>query len=181
MLDHFQLQPALRGFARQLRSLLLVCPHRGRCGGSYYVDAESGNDGGDGAAPDRAWRSFAPANGHSFVPGDRLLLRAGSRWEGQSLRPKGSGTPELPILIDRFGEGPDPVLAGEGRDHASVVGLDNQEGWEIAHLDISNDDAARSALLRGVEIHAADSGLLRHLVLRQLTVHDVTGPLANYK
>jgi hypothetical protein len=176
--ENYQLPSALRRFARQLLWLLFVCPVAAAAA-SYYVDPSAGNDGGDGTAPDRAWRSFAPVNGRSFAPGDRLLLRAGARWEGQSLQPKGSGSPEMPIVIDRFGEGPDPVLAGEGRV-PSVVRLDNQECWEIAHLDISNEEPVRTALLRGVEIHAADSGLRRHIVLRHLTVHDVTGPSANY-
>jgi hypothetical protein len=177
--EHNEAVPAFFRFARHLRSLLFVCPIAATAA-SYYVDPLAGNDGGDGTAPDHAWRSFAPVNGRSFAPGDRLLLRAGARWEGQSLQPKGSGSPELPIVVDRFGDGPDPVLAGEGRV-PSVVRLDNQEGWEIGHLDISNDDASHTALLRGVEIHAADSGLLHHLVFSHLTVHDVTGPLANYK
>ena len=178
MREHLQLFSALCRAARQLGCLYFVFPIAAAAA-SYFVDPSAGNDGGNGTAPDRAWRSFAPANGRSFAPGDRLLLRAGARWEGQSLQPKGSGSPEQPIVIDRFGDGPDPVLAGAGRV-PSVVRLDNQEGWEIAHLNISNEEAARTALLRGVEIHAADSGLRRHLVLRHLTVHDVTGPLANY-
>jgi hypothetical protein len=179
VLKHNKLPPALRRFAHQLRWLLCVCPVAAMAA-SYYVDPSASDDSADGTAPDHAWRSFAPANGHSFVPGDRLLLRAGSRWEGQSLQPKGSGSPELPIVIDRYGDGPDPVLAGEGRV-PTVVRLDNQEGWEIADLDISNQDAARTSLLRGVEIHAADSGPLSHLVLRHLSVHDVTGPSATYQ
>jgi hypothetical protein len=178
---HDQHQPlsAPRRFHVALRRLLLVCPIVASAA-SYYVDPSAGNDSGDGTAPDRAWRSFAVVNARTFVPGDRLLLRAGARWEGQSLQPMGSGSPEQPIVIDRFGDGPDPVLAGDGRV-PSVVRLDNQEGWEISRLDISNEDPARTALLRGVDIHAADSGLRRHLVLRHITVHDVTGPLANYR
>jgi hypothetical protein len=96
-----------------------------------------------------------------------------------SLQPRGSGSPSQPILIDRYGEGPLPALVGSGRVPA-VLRLNNQSGWIIRHLDISNQAAGDSPLLRGIEIHAADVGVLHTIVLQDLTVHDVTGPHTHY-
>ena len=60
----------------------------------YHVDQRAGDDAHDGRSPAQAWRSLAQVNATTFGPGDRILLRAGSVWEGEALRPLGSGTPE---------------------------------------------------------------------------------------
>lgn len=146
---------------------------------TYYVDSTQGDDTHLGTDPAHAWQSFAPVSHHTFAPGDSLLLRAGSRWEGTSLQPGGSGSSPHPITIDRYGDGPAPVLAGAGRVPV-VLRLNNQSGWIIRHLDLSNQAPANSPLLRGIEIHAADAGVLHTIVLQDLVVHDVTGPTTHY-
>ena len=148
-------------------------------GATYFVDSSGGNDASDGLAPSRAWRSFVPVDSHAFGPGDRVALKAGGRWEGQVFAPKGSGSDGNPIRVVSYGVGPAPALVGKG-DVPAVVRLDNQEYWEIEGLDISNDEPARTRLLRGVEVHASDSGILHHLVLQHLVVHNVSGPAAAY-
>lgn len=146
---------------------------------TYYLDSAQGNDGNSGLAPAQAWRTLAAA-AREFAPGDQLLLHAGGHWDGQALQPRGSGTQGRPICIDRYGDGPAPALNGAGQVPA-VLRLDNQEFWEIANLDIANAANSHPALLRGVEIRAEDCGWRRHLVLRNLVVHDVSGPPATYQ
>lgn len=148
-------------------------------GATFHIDSARGDDRNDGLAPERAWRSFAPANEHAFAPSDQLLLCAGSRWEGAALQPRGSGRPNAPIRLGRYGKGPAPVIAGAGKVPAALR-LDNQEYWEISQLEITNHAAENPGLLRGVEIHAHDSGVREHVVLRELFVHDVNGPPAAY-
>ena len=85
---------------------------------------------------DVKWKSVEALN--------RLLLRAGCRWTG-TLQPKGSGAEGKPIVLDRFGEGPLPSIDGAGGEAALL--LRNQEFWEIANLELTNDaDEPRCAI-----------------------------------
>ncbi len=153
-----------------LAVLVLTC--RAVVAATYHVDSINGDDGRDGLSPARAWRSLAPVNAKTFAPGDRVLLRAGSRWEGVSLHPLGSGQPDAPIVVASYGEGPRPVLHGRGRV-PWVVGLQDQEGWEIRDLEITNFTEGPRQQHRGVEIRVRDFGWARHIHLRNLFVHDV--------
>ncbi len=139
---------------------------------TYHVDSTEGDDVRDGTAPDRAWRTLARVNATTFGPGDRILLRAGCTWEGASLHPLGSGGPDAPIRIGRYGDGPRPLLAGQGRV-PWVLGLQNQEGWEIRDLELTNHSAGERQRHRAVEIRAQDCGWVRHLHLQNLLIHDV--------
>lgn len=145
---------------------------------TYHVDSRDGDDAHDGRGPDRAWRSLAKVNATTFAPGDRILLRAGSAWEGVALHPLGSGTPDAPIVLDRFGEGAKPALHGRGRV-PWVLGLVNQECWEIGQLEITNFTDGAPQRHRGVELRAKDFGRVRHIHLKNLTVHDVNA-VADY-
>lgn len=146
---------------------------------SYHIDARSGDDTHDGLTPATAWRSLQTANGHTFVPGDRLLLRAGCSWEAETLQPPGSGIEGKPITLDRYGEGADPALHGRGAV-PYVLRLHNQEFWEIAHLEITNHSPEPGRRFRGIEIGAQDVGILHHIHLRDLYLHDVNAT-HNYK
>lgn len=141
---------------------------------SYHVDSASGNDASDGLAPERAWRSVERVNAATFQPGDRILLRAGSVWTDATLAPHGSGTPAASIVIDRYGPGATPVLNGRGQVPC-VLKIENQEYWEISHLEITNHTDKAGARLRGIELRAADSGVRHHLHFTDLFIHDVNG------
>jgi hypothetical protein len=153
-------------------SLLFVAFASIASAASYYIDSREGNDAHDGTAPERAWRSLARVNATAFAPGDRILLRAGSVWEGVTLHPLGSGAPDAPITIDRYGEGPAPALHGRGRVPC-VLRLENQAGWEIANLELTNFTDGAPQRHRAVEIRARDAGWMRHVYLKKLFVHDV--------
>ena len=159
-----------------MRSLLitLICLFCGALApaADYHVDQRAGNDAHDGRSPSQAWRSLARVNATTFVPGDRILLRAGRGWEGESLQPRGSGTLAAPIVLDRYGEGPAPALHGRGRV-PWVLGLENQECWEIANLEITNFTAGTPQRHRAVELRAKDFGWVRHIHLKNLFIHDV--------
>jgi parallel beta helix pectate lyase-like protein len=145
-------------------------------GATYYVDALSGDDANTGTSPQHSWRTLTKVNSTTFHPGDRILFKSGSSWTGQ-LWPKGSGTAEHPIVIDKYGDkdGGDakPVINGAGVAEDAVL-LKNQEYWEICNLEITNTGAAPAAR-RGVHLVAENSGELRHIYLQNLTIHDVNG------
>ncbi len=140
----------------------------------YYLDSSSGDDRNSGLGADSAWRTLEKANAVSFQAGDRLVLKAGGTWRGR-LQPKGSGKPGQPIRIDRYGAGPKPIIRGSGEPAA--VHLYNQEHWEIANLEITNDGPAEG-LRRGVLVEGSNLGrALTHIHLVGLDVHHVRGKL----
>ena len=157
--------------------LLLLAGHL--FGATYHVDSTEGDDRHDGRTPSQAWRSLERVNTTTFTPGDQILLKAGSRWDGASLHPLGSGRPEAPIVLGRYGEGPKPALHGRGRV-PWIVGLQDQECWEIRDLELTNFSEGARQRHRAVEIRVKDFGRARHLYLKNLVVHDVNA-VSNYR
>ena len=46
---------------------------------THYLDCNAGSDTADSLTPRTAWRTVAKASSYVYQPGDRLLLRRGSR------------------------------------------------------------------------------------------------------
>jgi hypothetical protein len=78
---------------------------------TYYVDATSGSDAGDGLSPSTAWRTIAKINSFNFTPGSNVLLKRGETWH-EALKLNVSGAPNNPIVVDAYGTGPNPKLLG---------------------------------------------------------------------
>ena len=78
---------------------------------AIYVDSRCGDDRADGATPATAIASLKQLESFTLKPGTRVLFRAGGVWYG-SYHPVGSGLPQQPIIITRYGAGPDPILCG---------------------------------------------------------------------
>jgi copper-binding protein NosD len=153
--------------------------HRLLTGTTYYVDASRGDDTTSGLDEAHPWRSLGKINQKTFGAGDRILLRAGSRWSGQ-LWPKGSGTSGAPATVDRYGDGADPRIDGGGLV-ADAVRLANQEFWTLRHLEVTNQapstgtPGANLKDLRGIHVTGDNSRQLNGFVLDSVYVHDVTG------
>ncbi|UCC22785.1 MAG: hypothetical protein JSW23_01575, partial [Planctomycetota bacterium] len=81
--------------------------------GRYYVDSNDGNDNNSGTSPEQAWKSLAPVNSMTFMPGNKILFKAGTTYTGQ-LKPQGSGAEGSPIVINMYGDGNKPRIDGEG-------------------------------------------------------------------
>lgn len=141
---------------------------------TFYLDADLGDDQSAGTAPSAAWKSLVKLNSTTFHPGDRILLRSGNTWTGQ-LWPKGSGSPEHPIIVDKFGGNALPVINGAGLSEDAVL-LKNQQYWEIRNLEVTNTGST-SAVRRGVDVVAENIGDLHHIYIENLKVHDVNGSL----
>jgi len=141
---------------------------------TYYVDADSGSNTNSGSSAESAWKTLEKVNSTTFRPGNRILFKSGSVWTGQ-LWPKGSGSAERPIFIDKYGGDALPVVNGAGLAEDAVL-LKNQEYWEIRNLEITNAGATpASAMRRGVDVIAENCGDLHHIYLQNLAVHDVNG------
>lgn len=148
-------------------------------GETYHIDSADGDDLAAGTSIDTAWRSLKKVNATTFAPGDRILFKAGGAWSGQ-LHPQGSASPGKPIIIDRYGEGPRPIIAGEGTADLpgrSTIYLYNQEYFEIGSLEITNYLEGDNNIKRGVYVLAENYGEVHRIHLRNLFVHDVNGSL----
>jgi len=146
---------------------------------TYFVDSVNGSDSERGTRMAAAWKSLDKVNQTTFRPGDRILFRSGGAWSGQ-LHPKGSGVAGDPIIIDKYGTGPLPLIAGEGTvglPGNATVYLYNQEYWEISNIEITNLLEGNTDVKRGVYVGAEDYGSVNHIHLSNLVVHDVNGTL----
>jgi len=145
---------------------------------AYYVDSGGGSDDHKGTSAQSAWKSLAKLDGVQFEPADTIRLKAGCRFAGR-LHPKGSGAEGKPIVIDRYGNGADPVVAGQGKVE-NTIRLHNQHHWEIRNLTVTNtdgggwDDEGR-AIRRALYVTAEDAGNVVHIYLQNLEIRDVRG------
>jgi len=144
---------------------------------TYYVDSAGGNDSNIGNQPDAAWQTLAKVNATTFLPGDAILLKAGSTWTGQ-LHPKGSGTAAARIVLDRYDSGPKPLIHGGGLDSAAVL-LQDQQYWTIRNLEITNNGTTATRK-KGILILNNCTGTLSGIEVRDCDIHDVTGVMSNY-
>jgi len=131
---------------------------------AFYLDCSAtANGSGTQASP---WNALASANGYNFQPGNQLLLNRGTTCNGM-FQPRGSGSSGLPITIDAYGTGAQPIING-GTNTAGVL-LANQQYWEINNLEVVGGNQF------GVSIYAdVDNVNLDHIYLRNLNVHGAT-------
>ncbi|MCR8643409.1 DNRLRE domain-containing protein [Paenibacillus sp. N1-5-1-14] len=160
-----------------LLTFVVGSPEIARAAGSnYYVDAASGNDTNSGTSASDAWKSLNKLNSTTFAPGDQILLKAGSVWNGQ-LWPKGSGTSGNPIVIDQYGTGNKPIINGNGTQYpantSGAVMLYNQEYWEINNMEVTNYSTTITSSRSGILVYNNEEGLKNHIVIRNTYVHDV--------
>ncbi|UNK16154.1 hypothetical protein MNQ98_16615 [Paenibacillus sp. N3/727] len=164
-------------------SIAAVSPTKvmAEAGNTYYVDNVSGDDNHGGTDQSAAWKTLAKVNATTFAPGDKILFKAGGSWQGQ-LWPKGSGADGSPIVIDMYGTGNKPLITGVTSE-LSTVFLKNQEYWEINNLEVTNpssepftrDWKGARGERRGVYILNEERGILNHIYIKNLNVHDVDG------
>uniref|UniRef100_UPI000472D6D2 right-handed parallel beta-helix repeat-containing protein n=1 Tax=Paenibacillus forsythiae TaxID=365616 RepID=UPI000472D6D2 len=159
----------------------LMPPGRAAAAGTtYYVDAAAGDDANSGTSEESPWKSLDKVNSVVFDPGDRILLKAGSVWNNAYLDLKGSGTEGSPIVVDRYGFGPKPLIhfgntavGGEGFG----VRLKNVSYWEINNLEITSGQHATDMRRSGILVvgEGAGAGAVQHIYIKGNDIHDVFG------
>lgn len=82
----------------------------------YYVNEAEGDDDNAGTTHELAWKTLAKVNASEFNPGDRILLRCGDVWAGETLAPTCSGTEDRPLVFGCYGTGTLPHIYGSGTD-----------------------------------------------------------------
>ncbi len=150
---------------------------------TYYVDGNAGNDSNPGtlASP---WRSLTKVNNTTYAPGDTILLRRGSVWQGL-LAPCASthcsGTAAAPIKIDSYDTGTvshgPPQVNGAGSGEATLYML-NQSYWEIRNLEITNTGPTGFHYV-GIQLvcSSTTAQVCHHVYIGYNTVHGVNGIL----
>lgn len=131
---------------------------------SYFIDC-SATEAGDGSSAN-PWNSLADAQAHAFAAGDRIALKRGTVCHG-CFAPQGSGVEAHLIRLTAYGNGPRPRIVATAKDRQALL-LFNQEDWQIDSLDLSGS-ATYGIFVTG------DKGILHHIALKNLYVHDVQG------
>nr|WP_173023491.1 MULTISPECIES: InlB B-repeat-containing protein [unclassified Pseudoflavonifractor] len=172
-------------------------------GTTFYVDSEGGDDSSEGTSADAPWKTLGKVNALTLKPGDRVLLKAGSVFEGQSLSLRGSGSGESPIVVDMYDgdtvgaqAGARPVIHANGVAKADfVIGREGDTGTtsrpgvayglhiknmshiRVSNLEITNTTGTRQMAV-GVVVEAESGrGVVSGVHLDGLYVHDVYGTL----
>lgn len=148
-------------------AVLLVALLSPLVAGDYHLDCAGGDDAAPGTSPATAWRTPSRASRHTFGPGDRLLLKRGTRCEG-ALAPQGSGMAGNPAVVSTYGEGAAPRVDAPGAPAA--VALWNQSHWRLENF------SAGGSTEYGIHV-SGDSGVMHGIELRDLHISDVRGPL----
>lgn len=145
----------------------------------YYVDSAGGNDNNNGLTTVGAWKSLSKVNDVQLSPGDKVYLKAGSVWNGEYLRLKGSGTAEMPIVIDMYGSGARPVINTNGASSAAVS-LMYVQGYEINNLELTNYTDTALTYCRGLYAETGNTDSRSHFSFSNLYIHDVNGVLSDH-
>lgn len=163
-----RLDKAGKQFALFVLIAFLLCagsPAGGQTTGTHWYLNCSAKDAGDGSFA-HPWNSLSSAQAHSFVAGDHIALMRGTVCHG-SFSPRGSGTADHPIRLTAYGNGLRPRIVATAKDRQALL-LFNQEYWQIDSLDLSGSNTY------GVFV-SGNRGTLRHIYLKNLSVHDVQG------
>jgi hypothetical protein len=166
----------------------------------YYIDGIGGLDGNAGNTPDFAWKNISKLNTLTLGPGKKVLLKAGSTWNGQQLKFSGSGNATSPIVFDKYGIGAKPLLNGNGITGQGVVYLYNQQYIEINNMEITNSPIGAlnsdffiglynasvspnpnplGADRRGVMVAIDNFGTANHIYLKNIDIHHIKGQLGS--
>ena len=138
-----------------------------------HLDSRQGKDSNDGKSGTTAWQSLARANTFEFKPGDRLLLKCGSRFRG-GVKLKLQGTLEKPIVIESYGEGRNPFIDAKG--HMAGVHLVGSHHVVVRELEITADGGATKSGKKdrryGVFVQGT-YGTTSHITLENLTIYKI--------
>ncbi|MEX0325036.1 MAG: right-handed parallel beta-helix repeat-containing protein [Puniceicoccaceae bacterium] len=142
---------------------------------TYYVDGDAGSDRQNGKAPETAWKSLKKVSKAKFKPGDSILLKRGSSFNG-SIKLTESGKKDHPITISAYGEGPLPVINASG--YRAGVHILNASHILVEDLEITGDggrmvDGSPERQRSGVLVNSVKGKPVGHITIRNLYLHDI--------
>ncbi len=131
----------------------------------YYFSSTQGTEGNSGTNRQQPLPGLPEANDLLLKPGDRLLFRSGETFQGM-LEIDTPGDEANPIIVSRYGEGPFPVLDGNGSEAA--IRIRNGAYLQIEQLEITNWKGTY-----GIYLTAENAGEMNHLLFQDLDIHHV--------
>ena len=140
---------------------------------TYYVDSRRGNDQHQGTSKGKAFKSLAKVNALSLRPGDVVLFRKGTTYQGQ-LKITGRGLPGKMIRFGAYGAGSKPRIDGQG-EHPAAVLIYNAEYLAFQDFEITNLGPDRKPRRMGLHIQLQDFGIAHQVHIANLYIHDVNG------
>jgi hypothetical protein len=140
---------------------------------TYYVDSRRGNDQHQGTSKGQPLKSLEKVNALSLGPGDAVLFRKGTTYQGQ-LKITGRGQPGKLICFSSYGSGDKPRIDGKG-EHPETVLIYNAEYLKFDGFEITNQGAERKPHRMGLHIQLQDFGIAHQVHIANLYVHDVNG------
>ena len=144
-------------------------------GKTYYVDSEKGDDRNHGLSEARPKKSLPMVEPGKFGPGDRILLKRGSVFQGV-LKVSASGSAMYPLIISSYGEGEKARIEGPDSSMAAIH-VYNAAYVQLSDLEVVNQGRERLAGRSGVRLEIEDFGEARGIVLSGLDIRDVNGSL----
>jgi hypothetical protein len=156
------MKSSYRGWIKLLVMVALLAVAPCCLANTYYVNCSSATNGTGSAT--NPWNTLTAVTGATFLAGDSILLNRGTTCTGP-LAPLGSGSSGVPIMIDAYGTGAQPVVQDIASDDAAVS-LTDQQYWEIRNLEVIGG--------RHYGVHITQTILgeaLNHVYLTNLNVH----------
>lgn len=120
---------------------------------TYYLSPD-GNDAQDGKSPATAWKTLERAGQARLLPGTRLFLQGGARFEGGlTLDSTDAGDPLRPVTISSYGAGVATIDAGKGFG----ILLHNTGGVRLHRLAVHGSGVGNNAA-NGIECRVDCAG-----------------------
>ena len=146
----------------------------------YYFNAESGNDGNDGATPETPFKSLYMLQYANLKPGDSVFLAGGVSHRGAIVLKNISGTKEHPIVITSYGE-PGSLGHIDARGNLAGVLLQNCNHIKIKGIRVTatgagglGDSEARTAGMRcGILCQLTAAGNYSGITIEDTLVEDI--------
>jgi hypothetical protein len=137
----------------------------------YYFDSVNGNDKNDGKSEATAWANLKKINNLRLSPGDQLLFKAGSTFNG-SIKIYYNGEAKNPIILGMYGTGEKPKINTTSSKY--VLDLSDCSWVEASNLDLTNPQGQY-----GVVMAPTKKGISTHIYLKNLTIHNISGDQTN--
>lgn len=134
---------------------------------TYYVDSVTGSDTNSGTSESAPLKTLAAASAITCGAGDKILLKAGSVFDG-SFRANGSGTAENPVIFGAYGDVDTlgkPVIRSS--DDVVLFNINNVSGWTIENIEFTAPNG------KGVYITADSDRMTTDITVRNCTFHDI--------
>lgn len=143
-------------------------------GTTYYINNQSSSNcsnSNSGTSVQTPWCDFTNINGHTFQPGDQILLARGATWN-QRMDLYGSGTANALITLDAYGSGPRPHILRNDQASDRVIWMHDPSFWSLNNLEISDAGA-------GIVVYYT-TNLHNTLQFNNIYTHDIKGVFAGF-